>query len=573
MGYFFDGRLYETPAVMSRIDDSGMLSQNQSVGNVVAILGKSVAGKPNTALTFGSPEEARQALVSGELLEAVKRAFDPSSETGSPAAVVAIRVDPAVQASLQLRDVSATVVATLTTTGYGLRENQVKAKVEAATGGRGLKLTTQRGNDFYTQDNVFRNVIQIRYAGAEASGVLLVNGTTVTLQAPSGTPVATIDLATYKTVQELADRIGATSGFTAVVQDGNGDKPTLQALDFVTAQDVKTANYIMRADLQAAVDWFNSTGEGFTTCVRASEVGTLPAAIPFTYLTGGTDGTVTSTQWSNALAVLQTKDVQWVVPCTSDAAVHAMVDTHVAYMSGVGRKERRSICGSALATSDDAAIVLAKAINSDRTSLVHLGGYDYDANNVLTLYPPYIVAAMIAGAFAGVNPGTPLTAKSLKLRGLERDLRVPTDTDALIRGGVIPLENSTTGFRIVKSISTWLTNTKFNRVEQSVGVALDFTARTVRDALAPLKGTKGTPQALGLAVSLAQTALRGLSTPEPNGPGVLAGDDANPAFRNLTATLEGDVVAVSFEASPVIPINYIPVTIFAKPYSGSASLA
>jgi hypothetical protein len=48
-----------------------------------------------------------------------------------------------------------------------------------------------------------------------------------------------------------------------------------------------------------------------------------------------------------------------------------------------------------------AAIAAAKAINSDRTAYVHLGFYDYDANGALTLYPPYIAAAMVAGAFAG----------------------------------------------------------------------------------------------------------------------------------------------------------------------------
>ena len=318
MSYFFNGQLVDSPAVMSRVDDTAMLSQGVSVGNNLALVGKADGGQPQTALVFGSPAEARATLAAGELLDAVIRAFNPSNETGGPATVTAIRVDPATQATLQLRDSGAAVVITLTSQGYGLRENQIKVKVEAATGGRGLKLTTQRGNDFYTGDNIFRNAFSIQYGGAQASAVMTTNGQTLTLQAPSGTTVATIDLATYPTVQQLVDRINAVSGFTAAVLDGNGASPSLQGLDFVTAQDVKTASYTVRADLQATVDWFNSSADGFVSATRTADVGTLPAAMAFTYLSGAVTGSAQSSDWSNAFTVLQTVDVQWVSPVTSD---------------------------------------------------------------------------------------------------------------------------------------------------------------------------------------------------------------------------------------------------------------
>nr|MCU0383927.1 hypothetical protein [Cyclobacteriaceae bacterium] len=62
-----------------------------------------------------------------------------------------------------------------------------------------------------------------------------------------------------------------------------------------------------------------------------------------------------------------------------------------------------------------------------------------------------------------------------------------------------------------------------------------------------------------------------LALPEPQGPGVLAGDDESPAYRNIRARLEGDVLRVEFECSPVIPVNYVLVTIYAVPYSGAAT--
>jgi hypothetical protein len=263
--------------------------------------------------------------------------------------------------------------------------------------------------------------------------------------------------------------------------------------------------------------------------------------------------------------------VQWVTPVSGDPAIHALADAHVSYMSNIGLKERRAICGTAAGTTDLQAIDAAKALNSDRTSLVHLGHYNYDAAGKLALFPPYISAALLAGMFSGVNPGTPLTNKTIKVRGLERDLRNPTDTDMLILGGVLCLENTEAGYKVVKSISTWLVNDNYNRVEQSTGVALDFTARNVREALDALRGQKANPLVLSRAISIAESTLRELARAEPQGPGVLAGNDANPAWRNIKASLEGDVLRVEFECSPVIPVNYVLATIYAVPFTGASA--
>lgn len=571
MSVFFNGRLWTSPATMSAVNDSAMNNQNLAVGNTLAIIGRSSGGAPNTPLRFGRPSEAVATLRDGELLTAVLKAFDPSAQTNGPAEVVAIRLNPAVQSSLALLDSVGGSSVNLVSTDYGLYTNQIKVKVEAGSVS-GLKLTSQFGNGYFTADNVGRRAMSIQYTGVAATAIVSTTGTTMTLQAPTGTTLATIDLASFPTVDQVVDRINSVTGFSAATLDGNGTKPTLNGLDFVTAQDVKTAAYTVQANLQAVVDWFNSNGEGFVTATRATGAGKVPTTLPFTYLAGGSDGIITNTEWSNAYSTLQTVDVQWVVPVSADPSIHAMNDAHCKFASDIMFKERRGIVGMALGTTDLAAVAAAKAINSDRTSLVHLGVYDYDANGLLTLFPPYILAALLGGAFAGSSPGTALTNKSIKVRGLERDLRNPTDTDQLINGGVLAVENTETGYKVVQSISTWLTNDNYNRVEVSCGVALDYVARTVRTATDVLRGEKGSPITLGRAVSLTQSALNQLARPEPQGPGVIVGDATNPAFKNITATLEGDVIAVTYQCSPVIPVNFVTNTIYAVPYSGSASI-
>jgi len=570
MPYFFNGRLWISPATMSNVDDSAMANKNLSVGNVVALIGTSTGGQPNKPLTFGDPTTAKNVLKSGELLTAVQKAFSPSTEVGGPASVVVIRVNPATQSALTLLDASAAPSIVLTSADWGAWTKQIKIKLQAGST-KGFQATSQYGNSYYTQDNISRDAFSVQYTGGGASATMSITGTSVILSSPAGTPVSTIDLTQMKTIQQLVDAIDTVPNFTALVLDGNGTKPALNGLDYVNAVDVKATAYTATANLQALVDWFNSTAQGYVTAARAANAGNVPALIPFTYLTGGSDGVTTNQQWSDAFSALQAADVQWVTPVTSDPSIAAMTDAHVQFMSTTGRKERRSVCGTATGTSDAAAIAAAKAINSDRTSLTHLGFYDYDDNGDLVLFPPYILAAMIAGAFSGVNPGTPMTNKSLSVRGLERDLVNPTDTDPLITGGVLCVENTSSGFKVVKSISTWLTNDNYNRVEQSVGAALDFTVRNVRNALDVLRGQKATPENMARAVSIADSTLRLLAGPEPTGPGVLVGDQANPAYKNIQAVLDGDVIGVSFQCSPVLPINYIPVSVYAVPYSGSAS--
>lgn len=570
MSVFFNGRLIVSPATASVINDSALQPQNASVGNVVALVGRATGGKPKTVLRYGSPQEAARELVSGELLDAVRAAFDPSPETGGPQTIVVVRVDNALQSSGAMKDSTAADVITLTSVNYGIRENQIQYKVEAGSIS-GLRVTTKRGNDYYTKDNIERRAFSVQYTGAETSATISVTGTTVVLAAPAGTTVATLDLTQYASIINLVDRINVVPGFEASVLDSSYNSPALNGLDFVTAQDVKTAAFTVKGDLQAVVDYLNGPTQDFVRATRVNGAGKPPAAADWKFMTGGTDGLTTFDDWAAAFEVLQTVDVQWVTPVSGDPGIHALADTHAAYMSDVALRERRVICGTVLNTTDLQAIDAAKSLNSKRTSLVHIGHYNYDAVGKLVLYPAYMTAALISGAFSGVNPGTPLTNKAIKVRGLERNLRNPTDTDVLINGGVFCVEKTDDAYKVVKSISTWLNDRNYAKVEQSTGWALDFTARRVREALDVLRGSKGGPIALQRAISITESALRELAKAEPQGPGVLVGDAQSPAYRNISASLEGDVLRVQFECSPAIPVNYVLVSIFAVPYSGAAS--
>lgn len=567
MAVFFNGRLLITPVTASMVDDNEMRDQNLSVGNILAIVGRSEGGEPAKVLRFGSPTEARNVLRSGESLKAIEMAFTPSSETDGPQEIVFVRVNPATQSTLLLKDSGLNDVISLASQDYGLYTTGVRVKIETGTL-YGKKVSTAFGNDYYSQDNIIRNCFSVQYTGSNETATIGVTASSVVL---TDSAPHTIDLTAVESVVDLVDRINNIADYTAAVLDGNDEKPVLQALEGVTAQDCKAAPFTVTGTLQEIIDWFNAAGEGFITATRSAGALLLPSNIDWTYLAGGTDGVVTNTQWQSAFDVLQTADVQWVVPISDSDSIHAMTDAHVAYMSVVARMERRCFVGGTTGLTDAQAIAAAKNLNSDRTAYCHLGIYDYNTAGRLTLYPPYILAALVGGLFSGVNPGTAATNKTIKVRGLERDLRNPTDTDQLLLGGVLCPENTEDGYKIVQSITTWLVNNNYNRREVSVGAAVDFVSRNVRKSLDVLRGKKAIPLLLTEAISITDTQLKELSRPEPMGPAVLIGDALNPAYKNIVASIEGDVLRVEFQCSPVLPLNYILIVLHCKPWSGTAT--
>ena len=116
------------PGAYSRIDSvkgaAGLAAANNGV-----IMGRSEGGQPATLLQFNTVAEAVSALRSGELMEAVRLAFDPGGGL-NPQRLFAMRVNTALQGSADLLDGSSNVMITLTSLDYGIYVNQIKILLE-----------------------------------------------------------------------------------------------------------------------------------------------------------------------------------------------------------------------------------------------------------------------------------------------------------------------------------------------------------------------------------------------------------------------------------------------------------
>lgn len=582
MTVFFNGRLLTTPTVASEVYDQGMLDQQPATGNTLAVIGVSTGGVPTTPLWLYSISQAREVLKGGELLRAVEMAFAPSNETAGPQAIVAVRVNVATQSQRTLLDGSAGNNIVVKSSDYGVANNNIRIKIEAGTT-TGKRVSVQQGTTVYIGDNLARDYFYVYYNGAADSAAIAVNDSQVILYSTTSaveTTVATIALSQYPTIQDVVNRINAETGFYATVQGATGTLSSIATLDNKAKTDCTdksspyTGGQTITGNCQVIVDWINSTAELLIDAERVASVTQGPANLAWAYLSGGTDGpAVTISDYTDCLTELETEDVQWIVPLSGDSTVWAAVSTHCAFMSTVGKRERRAFVGPASGKTTQEAVDYAVGINSDRVALCYPGVYHYNnaavyADRLLTLYPPYFLAAVLGGAFSGINPGEAMTNRTLNIMGLEYPLTAPGDTDTLIGGGVLAAYKDPKGvYRVARSISTWLGDTRYNKVEISTGTAVDYTCREVRDKLQAYVGKKGSPTTLQSVNAMTDSVLRTLATPEPVGLGLLVGDDNHPAYKNISSSIVGDVLRVTFECSPAIPINYILVSVHVTPYT------
>lgn len=561
-GVNWNGRYLVTPQAASRVDTSGLQRVALGASGRLAILAEMTGLiEPKTIKTVGDPALAMALInpASEDARKAVEFAFDPSRGVQGAGEVHLIPVNPATQSAFTFADAAAADALVLTSYLYGLVANQIKAKIEDGTNS-GKKVTVAFQDETESFDDIERKSFTIQYTGAGSAAGMSIDGSAL---ATSVTGAAGDDLnlafADYPTIQALADAIEATGKYDVTVETDKAKKELTADLDHVTAQDILSAPYTAKSDLQAIVDEVNKLSQ-YVAASKAAGADAAPDNKDWTYLAGGTDGATTNDDWQEAFDLLKTVKMDLVVPVSSDASIHAMGDSHCAYMSGMeGKSERRQFVGGAAqswnseanrTTAVDTLKSAAKALNSDRTVHVGFGGKDYNDDGDPTLYPGYIVAAMYAGIAAGSSVEEPLTRKSLRLLDLEVELR-PSEIKDLITSGVavpVPDEVAGAGFVISRQITTWLQDDNDYRIEFSVGRSSDYIAQQVRLRHQQIVGKPGQPaidqSILNLTNAVLQAAKRD---------GIIV--DFDP--KKTVVRIDGSVRYVDYEADAVLPINWI----------------
>lgn len=315
------------------------------------------------------------------------------------------------------------------------------------------------------------------------------------------------------------------------------------------------ANPAFYADAYLIVTWINSNSQFIDAAKTTSAVGGAPSATTSAvYLTGGTEGTTTTSDWQTAYNWLKEIFVNSVVCLSGDPAIHAIQDAHCAYMCGIGRKERDGFVGMLnTALTDVPNKTEAKAqvvdLNSRHTRAFAQAIEWYNTDGERQEFMPMFQACIAAGMQAGSSVGTSLTYKY----GNVLNIRSSTtwspvdDVEEMIQAGVCFMEDlHGTGRRWVRNITTHLTDNNLAYIEGSVNEAVNYSAYNFRTEMEIAVGRKGFSGTLNQAMTVARAIL-----------GELLGESILVAYRSLSMELLTDVLEVSVEIAPVIPINFV----------------
>jgi hypothetical protein len=172
--------------------------------------------------------------------------------------------------------------------------------------------------------------------------------------------------------------------------------------------------------------------------------------------------------YAKAFAALEKQEVGIIVCDSGDIAVQQRLRESVAAASGA-RRERIAVVGST-GENVKALVARAKALNHERVVLVAGEGIASDGKNMGGI----VTAAAVAGVIAATSdPAIPLNGAEINgIYGVEADY-TDEDIDALVRGGVTPLESVAGTVSTVRGVTT----------KTSTGGAADTTWREISTIL------------------------------------------------------------------------------------------
>lgn len=308
------------------------------------------------------------------------------------------------------------------------------------------------------------------------------------------------------------------------------------------------------ADLNALVEFVNNNFDLVSAAAATGAVGVPDNTTQPVFLSGGSTGTATFSDWQNAINLCKKMRINTIVPLTADPAVHAAVKAHCAYMCGIGRSERDTVVGvmnaglSGLATKSEIQEQILN-LNSRHVRAVAQSIDRYNQAGELQIFDPPFHACLVAGAQAGSPVATPLTFKVVNVLDFHQhsSWNPVEDAEEMIQSGLMFMESvDGIGRRWVRNITTHLSSDNIAFTEASVNQAVDYSVYTFRTAMEVSVGQKGFAGTINAGKAIAINRL-----------GLLVDNEILTQYRALSIDLILDVLEVSVEIAPVIPINFV----------------
>lgn len=432
-------------------------------------------------------------------------------------------------------------------------------------------------------------ILEIQYTGAGTAAVLEIQDvsgvktltTTITGAASDG---LVIDL-TNVSVEQLVNQINASAVYTCTSDYFNKASVNAAAiLDYYNNLDILAMPAVLYNTVVAVVDYINANSQFVGATLVADAIGQIATINSAEFLTGGTKGISTNTNFQNGFDALKGVRVNIVVPLVSKDgengstytidSVNAQADAHCNFMSStLGKSERN--CYVSKTGDKDVVKAAARALNSRHTSMVAQKVTALDEFGNLIQHEEYALACLCAGLQSGSEVGEPITYKLLRIFALAQDASFDPriDFDEMIEAGITLAEQTDAGtFRIILGNTTYSKdgNIVFNRI--SINEAANYVAFELRQHLESLfVGTKartGTAEAIKNA---AVSKLEQLRTEDIIVDGNEEDGTIIPAFRNIQVQISGVTCQLDVTITPVPGIDFKLQTIYLTSLQASAS--
>jgi len=605
MGVYFNGRFYIKPTTAVFIDDSALQPVGLVGSNVIGMIGPAKDGIPNQGFLITSLNDAVELFSEGPLVEGVAAAFSGGAQFiwatrvgGTYNSTTRAFASPPTQAS-SAETVPTVIPFKLLSMMYGAHANGITVNFDNNTVS-GVDITVTGFGNTYLALGVKSDCLKVVNGNANTvTFTIAKNGSVYELvidDGAGGNTTAAINLANYTNMIDLVAAINqamataTASPITGVVVTSLNDSAKPIELDMnATVMTTAGTGYVSK-NVKAVYDWLNSgqqpyvaaqdTGSIFTTA-EDKDISLLMADTDFV-LVGGSYGSIDATSYKGVLAEIyeDLAPLDMIVPIVDDYltysltsaadAIFSYVYEHCKYMSTLGNDERKGFVGYQFSDNDGDAdtlvsTLLGKAVtfNSQYQIICAPRLSRFSQKGALKTFNGTYTAAFICGMFAGFPVGEPLTNKTISgVQGLSTVFK-NRQIIQLLDGGVFTIERLPSGIlKVVQSITTWTTDDNFNKKEVSVGFETNYVAKNCRNTLKTFVGKKNTPFILQTIKGALIQILKQLEDEQ-----VIVGTAAYPAFRNIIITADGDVVRVSFECSPAIPINYVLITVHATIFS------
>jgi len=362
--------------------------------------------------------------------------------------------------------------------------------------------------------------------------------------------VLSFDPADFNSLSELIGAIGQLPNVVASYSAGRDyDADQFDAFADANIDGVAQAVSI-RADLAELVEALSSSrlvsverATGATQSIAQQSSGSLVAS-----LSGGSSSSATLAEWTSALATIESADIQIIVAWSDLATVHAEIKKHLRLAALAGR-ERNAWVGSARNETLSQLNVRAKALNDRNIALVgqHISLVD-QRGRVVTRDPMWL-ALMLACMQAGSPVATPLTRKQPDVADVFGAWNGNLDAAEAIRKGVCSLSFGPLGWRVERSVTTWLRDDNPIYSEVSANESVNASLRDLRAGLDPFVGEPNKGLTANRIKSIVEARLNRQ---------VL--DGVIKAFKDVVLEDLGDTLNVGYTVAAVEPLNFIRVT-------------